>query len=122
MTETPTPRTFKLTTSPRKGDKLAITVTTSDGLKVTKVTARTYPFIVVTFGVWPSRYDRKLGRYVHDLHADVQVTKGTGNRKVAEREYDRCSGAHARALLSVGGPSGYRIEKASSSVVREVAA
>lgn len=76
-----------------KNGKLAVTVI-AQGRRLRKVTGRNYPCMVVRWYLG-NPYDSKTGRYDRDtLKLFVDVVKGSGDLKVAERAYDRLLDTH----------------------------
>ena len=86
--------TYTITTKPREGGrKLAITVTDSLGQKVTKVTGRTYPYVVVMIHRSTISYNSKTKGMDYGDFLFVNIVKGTAKRDVALK-------AHADVVVS----------------------
>lgn len=121
MTETTAP-TFVLSTKPREGGrKLAITVE-ANGLKTTKVTARTYTYLVVSMRISNWRWDQKSQKMLNEPNLIVQIEKGTGDMQVAKRKFAQLSNSREHAVILYGSGKGYGIFKSTSQVTSAVAA
>lgn len=92
----------------------------SGGLKLTKRTTRTQPWLVLTVGRFSTQWDAKAKDFVARDHLDIHVVRGSAQYPVARKAFDRMRevnrGDSRGVVLLVADGDTYRIRASSMNV------